>query len=298
MQTGPAVPDEAPASDPEDAGPRSFLGRILDVFHTGEPAAEAQHAEGPHQGSRTTPMPALGNLRKLRVSDVAVHKADIVAVPVDIDKDALVTVFREEGFSRMPVYEGTLDRPVGVVMLKDFALTWGFGATVGDFDLRSLVRPVLYAPPSMPLAVLMQKMQSERMHMALVIDEYGGVDGLVTIEDLIETVVGDISDEHDTEEGALWVEEKPGVYVAQSRAPLEDLEAAIGLRLRNGEDDGEIDSLGGLIFLRAGRVPARGEVVPHESGAEFEVIDADPRRIKRVRIRLKGLAAPQSGAAA
>jgi magnesium and cobalt transporter len=175
-------------------------------------------------------------------------------------------------------------------MLKDFALQYGFGAPAGKFSLRKLLRPVLYAPPSMPLAVLLQKMQAERVHMALVIDEYGGVDGLVTIEDLLETVVGDISDEHDTEEGAFWIAERPGCYVAQARAPLEAFEAEIGFGLRNGEDDEDIDTLGGLVFLRAGRVPARGEVVQHESGAVFEVLDADPRRIKRLRVRLPGAA--------
>jgi magnesium and cobalt transporter len=143
-------------------------------------------------------------------------------------------------------------------------------------------------PPSMPVGVLLQKMQRERVHMALVIDEYGGVDGLVTIEDLIETVIGEIEDEHDEEEGALWKEEKPGVFIAMANAPLEEIETAIGLKLRQDEDDEEIDTLGGIVFLRTGRVPLRGEIVPHESGAEFEVVDADPRRIKRVRIRLPG----------
>jgi magnesium and cobalt transporter len=137
----------------------------------------------------------------------------------------------------------------------------------------------------MPTGVLLQKMQKERVHMALVIDEYGGVDGLVTIEDLIETVIGEIEDEHDEDEGALWKEEKPGVILAQSTAPLEELEAALGLRLRTEEEDEEIDTIGGLVFLRTGRVPARGEVVAHESGIEIEVVDADPRRVKRVRLR-------------
>ncbi len=176
------------------------------------------------------------------------------------------------------------------MLLKDFALQQGFGATA-RFSLRKLLRPLIYAPPSMPAAVLLQKMQRERSHMALVIDEYGGVDGLVTIEDLIETVIGEIEDEHDDEETALWKEEKPGVIVAQATAPLDEIEAAIGLKLRTGEDDGEIDTLGGLVFLRTGRVPGRGEIVPHESGAQFEVLDADPRRIKRLRLRLPGAAA-------
>ncbi|MCU0817216.1 MAG: hemolysin family protein [Cypionkella sp.] len=230
-------------------------------------------------------MPGLSVLRRLRVDDVAIPKAEVVAVPIDISRDELVEVFREHGFSRLPVYKGTMDHPQGLVLLKDLALQHGFGAS-GRFSLRKLLRPVLYAPPSMPTGVLLQKMQRERVHMALVIDEYGGVDGLVTIEDLIETVIGEIEDEHDEAEGALWKEEKPGVYLAQSTAPLEEFEALIGLRLRADEEDEEIDTLGGLVFVRTGRVPARGEVVPHESGIEFEVIDADPRRIKRLRVRL------------
>ena len=245
----------------------------------------------------SAPLPAgqstalgMSNLRRLRVDDVAIPKADIEAVPLDISRDDLVEAFREHGYSRLPVFKGTLDHPQGLVLLKDLALTHGFGASA-RFSLRKLLRPLLYAPPSMPVGVLLQKMQRERVHMALVIDEYGGVDGLVTIEDLIETVIGEIEDEHDEAEGVLWKEEKPGVFVAQSVAPLDEFEAAIGMRLRTAEDDEEIDTLGGLVYLRTGRVPARGEIVPHESGVEFEVIDADPRRIKRLRVRLPGAAA-------
>ena len=157
------------------------------------------------------------------------------------------------------------------MLLKDLALQHGFGAA-GRFSLKRLLRPVLFAPPSMPAATLLQKMQRDRVHMALVIDEYGGVDGLVTIEDLIETVIGEIEDEHDEAEGPLWKEEKPGVFVAQSTAPLDEFEAAIGMALRSGEDDEDIDTLGGLVFLRTGRVPVRGEIVPHESGVEFEAV--------------------------
>jgi magnesium and cobalt transporter len=234
----------------------------------------------------------MANLRKLRVDDVAIPKVEIAAVPLDIGKDELVAVFREHGFSRLPVYKGTLDHPQGLVLLKDLALQHGFAAT-GRFSLKKLLRPLIYVPPSMPIGVLLQKMQRERVHMALVIDEYGGVDGLVTIEDLIETVIGEIEDEHDEEEGALWKEEKPGVFLAQAMAPLDEFENAIGLRLRVGEDDEEIDTLGGLVFLRTGRVPTRGEVVAHESGVEFEVVDADPRRLKRLRVRLPSAAAAQ-----
>lgn len=267
---------------------RGFFGRILSAFSpSSEQAGGARPAAGEGGGAAAAqvPLAGLAALRRLRVDDVAIPKVEIVAVPSDIGKDELVEVFREHGFSRVPVYKGTLDHPQGLVLLKDLALTHGFGAS-GRFSLKKLLRPVLYAPPSMPVGVLLQKMQRERVHMALVIDEYGGVDGLVTIEDLIETVIGEIEDEHDEEEGALWKEEKPGVYVAAANAPLEEIEAATGLKLRQGEDDEEIDTLGGLVFLRTGRVPARGEIVPHETGAEFEVIDADPRRIKRLRLRL------------
>ncbi|MFN4157813.1 MAG: transporter associated domain-containing protein [Gemmobacter sp.] len=232
----------------------------------------------------------MANLRRLRVDDVSIPKVEIVAVPLDIAKEDLLNVFRKHEFSRLPVFKGTLDHPLGLILLKDLALQHGFGAG-GRFALKKMLRPILYAPPSMPVGVLLQKMQRERVHMALVIDEYGGVDGLVTIEDLIETVIGEIEDEHDEEEGALWKQEKPGVFIAQAVAPLDEFEAAIGLRLRVGEDDEDIDTVGGLVFLRTGRVPARGEVVPHESGAEFEVIDADARRIKRLRLRLPGVAA-------
>lgn len=274
------------SADPAPGEQRGFFARLFGSRPTPAPAQPAVAGPSGPQAAPVAPAFGLGNLRRLRVDDVAIPKVDVVAVPVDISRDDLVAAFREHGFSRMPVYKDTLDKPLGLVMLKDFALTYGFGTGNGRFNLRKMIRPILYAPPSMRLAVLLQKMQSERVHMALVIDEYGGVDGLVTIEDLIETVVGDISDEHDEAEGPLWTEEKPGVYLAQSTAPLEDFEAAIGRSLRTGVDDGEIDTLGGLVFLRAGRVPARGEVIPHEGGAEFEVVDADPRRIKRLRVRL------------
>ena len=266
------------ADAPSEPAGRGFFGRLLSAF---TPSAEPQGAEARPAAAS----PGLGALRRLRVDDVAIPKSDVVAVPMDIGKDDLVEVFREHGFSRVPVYKGTLDHPQGLVLLKDLALQHGFGQS-GRFSLKRLLRPILYAPPSMPTGVLLQKMQKERVHMALVIDEYGGVDGLVTIEDLIETVIGEIEDEHDEEIGALWKEEKPGVILAQSTAPLEELEAALGIRLRTDEEDEEIDTLGGLVFLRTGRVPARGEVVDHESGAEIEIVDADPRRIKKLRIRL------------
>jgi magnesium and cobalt transporter len=286
--------DHPGAADQEDAEPpqRGFFGRIMDAFSPSDSdgqgdAAPVQGPVRPQSGAGTHGM---ANLRKLRVDDVAVPKVEINAVPITIGKEELVEVFREQGFSRLPVYKGTLDHPLGLVLLKDLALQYGFAGASGRFSLRKLLRPMLYAPPSMPVGVLLQKMQKERVHMALVIDEYGGVDGLVTIEDLIETIIGEIEDEHDEEEGALWKEDPEGVFLAQANAPLQEFEQALGVTLRNGEDDGDVDTLGGLVFLRLGRIPARGEIVPHESGAEFEVVDADPRRIKRLRVRRPGAA--------
>ena len=292
------------AEDPDSRGeiatrPKGLFGRLLNVWSPGDTGGKSGADDGlvPQAAAPAPAAHGIANLRRLRVDDVAIPKVEIVAVPLDIGREDLVAVFREHGFSRVPVYKGTLDHPQGLVLLKDLALTHGFGGTA-RFNLRKLLRPVLYAPPSMPIGVLLQKMQKDRVHMALVIDEYGGVDGLVTIEDLIETVIGEIEDEHDEAEGALWKEEKPGVFLAQANAPLMDFEAAIGLRLRTDEEDEEIDTLGGIVFLRTGRVPARVEIVPHETGVEFEVVDADPRRIKRLRVRLPGAAASRIASAA
>ncbi len=284
---GSTVAQDAP--DPSDSiGQRGFFGRIIDAFSPSE--TDADETAEPHEdvtrAVASLPLPGIGNLRRMRVEDVAIPNAEIVAVPVTASLDDIVANFRDSGFSRLPVFKGTLDSPLGLIHLKDLALQQAFTDPKPRFNLRKMLRPLLYAPPSMPIGVLLQKMQSERIHMALVIDEYGGVDGLVTIEDLIETVIGEIEDEHDTSEDGLWHEEKPGQYIVQSRAPLAEFEAEIGLKLAGEEEDEEIDTLGGLVFMLVGRVPARGEVIPHESGAEFEVIDADPRRIKRLRVRL------------
>ena len=281
-----------PAGEPPQRG---FFGRLIGVFSaTDQTATDANPPQPLTLATQPAPAHGMGNLRRLRVDDVAIPKVEVVAVALDITKEALVEVFRAHGFSRVPVYKGTLDHPQGLILLKDLALQYGFGAA-GKFSLRKMLRPVLYAPPSMPVGVLLQKMQRERVHMALVIDEYGGVDGLVTIEDLIETVIGAIEDEHDEEEDNLWKEEKQGVFVAQATAPLDEFEPAIGVTLRVTEDDRDIDTLGGLIMMRTGRMPVRGEIVPHESGVEFEVMDADPRRIKRLRVRLPGNAPDAAG---
>jgi magnesium and cobalt transporter len=262
--------------------------RLLDVL---SPAAGEEDEAGGDANGTPAERPqkhGLINLRRLRVEDVAIPKAEIVAIPDTISRDELVQVFRESGLTRLPVYHGTLDTPVGMLHLKDFALRHGFNGDGQTVDLEALLRPLLYVPPSMPIGVLLTKMQTERRHMALVIDEYGGVDGLLTIEDLIEQVVGEIEDEHDTDEDSLWVREKAGCYLVQARAPVEEFEQELGISLSEAEeiDPEEVDTLGGLVFMLSGRVPARGEVVQHPAGVEFEVVDADPRRIKRLRVRV------------
>ncbi len=273
------------ARDGEISAQRGFWGRIIGALSptdTGENAA----IDAPDMGVAAIDVRGMLNLRRMSLEDVAVPKAEIVAVPDDIKKDDLVDLFRKSGLTRIPVYTDTLDTPIGLVHLKDFALKHGFSGNGARFNLKKLVRPLLFAPPSMPIGVLLQKMQAERIHMALVIDEYGGVDGLVTLEDLVEQVIGEIEDEHDLEEDQFWVKEGPGCYLAQARTPLDEFEAEIGRKLIDAQEDDEIGTLGGLVFLLSGHVPARGEVVVHPDGPEFEVVDADPRRIKRLRVRL------------
>ncbi|MGV6811980.1 MAG: transporter associated domain-containing protein [Brevirhabdus sp.] len=274
------------AQSREATGEGGVFSRLRALFGGGTDHQVDTHSNA--NGTVPPGVPAVGmaNLRRMRVEDVAIPKVEVVAVAHDIGKAELVEVFRESGLTRLPVYKGTLDTPIGFVHLKDFALKYGFNGQGGKFSLAPMVRKLIYAPPSMGIGVLLQKMQSERIHMALVIDEYGGVDGLVTIEDLIEQVIGEIEDEHDPEEDDLWLEEKPGCYLVQARTPLDEFEAQIGMHLMPEEENEEIDTLGGLVFVLTGSVPARGEVISHPSGAEIEVVDADPRRIKRLRVRL------------
>lgn len=275
--------------DASNADRPGFFRRVIDAFGP----SDADENEAGDSAETLRPV-ALGmiNLRRLRVEDVAIPSADIIAVPDTITKEELVAVFRDSGLTRLPVYQGTLDTPVGMAHLKDFALMHGFnGSGGGRFSLKKMLRPLMFVPPSMSIGVLLTKMQAERRHMALVIDEYGGVDGLVTIEDLIEQVIGEIEDEHDTADGEFWIKEKPGCYVTLAKTPLEEFEAEIGQSLTDHDkvDEEEIDTLGGLVYMLASRIPSRGEVVVHPDGPEFEVIDADPRRIKRLRVRLPGV---------
>ncbi|WP_223428470.1 hemolysin family protein [Tateyamaria pelophila] len=262
-----------------------FFARVIGALSPSDTDIEPTE-----NGSQRPQSHGMINLRRMRVEDVAVPTADITAVPDTVTLDELVEVFKESGLTRLPVYEGTLDTPIGFAHLKDIALNHGFNGGADNFDLRAQLRPLLFVPPSMTIGVLLTKMQTERRHMALVIDEYGGVDGLVTIEDLIEQVIGEIEDEHDVDEGAHFTREKTGCYLALAKTPLEDFEEEIGFSLTTHDDvdEEEIDTLGGLVVMLAGRVPARGEVVPHPDGPEFEVTDADPRRVKRMRVRLQG----------
>ena len=276
--------DDTPISQPETARHSGFFSRVIGAL---SPSEEADAAENEAQEPGRRQHHGMLNLRRMRVEDVSIPKADIIAIPESSALDEVVAIFKETGLTRLPVFDGTLDTPVGFIHLKDLALQHGFNGGGASFDLKAMLRPLLFVPPSMTAGVLLTKMQAERRHMALVIDEYGGVDGLVTIEDLIEQVIGAIEDEHDADEERLFTEEKPGCYLALAKTPLEDFEAAIGWSLTDHEevDEEEIDTLGGLVFMLSGRVPARGEVVVHPQGPEFEVIEADPRRIKRLRVR-------------
>jgi len=282
-----------PNPEAESTSSGGFFRRIIGVLSPSDTTEMTEESKAQSAAPKLQQVHDILNLRRMRVEDVAIPKADITAVPDTITMDELVELFRETGLTRLPVYSGTLDTPLGMLHLKDFALKHGFNGNSSEFSLKQMLRPLLYVPASMSIGILLQKMQSERKHMALVIDEYGGVDGLLTIEDLIEQVIGEIEDEHDTDEDQFWTVEKPGQYLAQSKTPLEDFEAEIGLSLTEHEDvdEEEIDTLGGLVFMLAGRVPVRGEVVQHPAGVEFEVVDADPRRIKRLRVRLPNASA-------
>lgn len=281
-----AAQSAQPEADPPQPG---IFRKLFGSFGTGDTDRSDPEEPSATMQKRGEKQTLLHTLARVRVRDVAIPKADIVAVSENITKDELVKVFRETGLTRLPVYNGTLDTPLGMIHLKDFALQHGFNGPVRDeFSLTGMLRPLLYVPPSMSLGVLMQKMQTERRHMALVIDEYGGVDGLLTIEDLIEQVVGEIEDEHDADEDQYWVAEGPNQYLALAKTPLEEFEEEVGLSLTDHDevDEEEIDTLGGLVFMLCGRVPVRGEVVQHPDGHEIVVVDADPRRIKRLRLRL------------
>lgn len=224
----------------------------------------------------------------LRVDDVMVPRADIVAVNADISYADLVRVFADGSHSRMPVYRETLDEVVGMVHVKDALKVIADGVETEAFKIESIQRPVLFVPPSMKVIDLLAKMRVARTHMALVVDEYGGTDGLVTVEDIVEEIVGEIEDEHDTIEEPYLTALEGGGYDADARIEIDELEDELGIDLLPEEDEEDVDTLGGLVFSLAGSVPEIGEVVTHDSGYRFEVVDADPRRIYKVRIHVPG----------
>ncbi|MBV9330183.1 MAG: HlyC/CorC family transporter [Alphaproteobacteria bacterium] len=224
---------------------------------------------------------------EVKVSDVMVPRAEIVGVEESTPLDGVIAIFREAQHSRLPVYRETLDDPTGLVHIKDLLALVESG-TDGTFAWRDapisgIKRDLLFVPPSMPLPELLLRMQTTHIHLALVVDEYGGTDGLVSIEDAIEEIVGEIEDEHDRNELRLSRQEN-GSFIADARIGLEEFERETGIRLSiDGEED--IDSLGGLAVSAVGRVPQRGEIITLPSGYEFEILDADPRRVRRLRVR-------------
>jgi CBS domain containing-hemolysin-like protein len=265
----------------------------------------------------------------LKVEDVMVPRADIIAVDENEPIRELLKTFDAAGVSRVPLFRETLDDPRGMVHVKDL-LRWLMADALGrpaseghvPFTVRSLLadeaatpvpdlsrvdlsrpivsaklrRPTIYVPPSMPAANLLIRMQSSHIHMALVVDEYGGTDGLVTIEDLVEQIVGDIEDEHDEAEAAHITKDVKQGLVTAARTPVAELEEHLGLKLLKPGEEADIDTLGGLIFSLVGRVPARGELIRHPAGIEFEILDADPRRVKKLRVHVQRASADAGSA--
>src|SRR5215212_9762457 len=243
-------------------------------------------------------------LRERRVWDVMVPRSDIIAVQQDITLGELVRVFEGAGHSRLVVYNDTLDDPIGMVHIRDLVAFMSARAQFyvqrrpslrAALDLKAIdlavplsstkiMRSILFVPPSMPAIDLLAKMQATRIHLALVIDEYGGSDGIVSMEDIVEQIVGDIEDEHDEDELPAVVRQSDGSFLADARAQLEDVVATVGPEFDIGNIADEVDTLAGYVMTRVGRLPSRGEVVPGPGDFEIEVLDSDPRRLKKVRI--------------
>jgi len=270
--------------DREATAMRESLEEVIEESERESPALSAQERV------------MLGNLLRfgeLKVRDVMAPRAEIVAVDESIGLAELLKLFREVQHSRLPMFRETLDDPTGLIHVKDVMGLLspeadGAYCVSPNAKITALRRPILFAPPSMRALDLLLKMQATHTHLALVIDEYGGTDGLVSIEDIIEEIVGDISDEHDEVTAPLKPED--GSYIADARMDLDDFKAETGHDFSGGESEEEaerdIDSLGGLVVSLLGRVPQRGEIVTHPDGSEFQVLEADPRRIRKLRIRL------------
>jgi magnesium and cobalt transporter len=221
-------------------------------------------------------------LRGTTADDVMVPRADIVAMAVDVTLDEALEQIRREGHSRLPVYREQLDEIVGMVHIKD---VFAYVGRADAFKLEAILRKPLMVAPQLPVLDLLLQMRQARMHLALVVDEYGGIDGLLTIEDLVEEIVGDIADEHDEIQGPMITERTDGALDIDARLSTEAFEVRLGAVLTSDEREADIDTVGGLVFTLAGRVPSRGEVVIHPSGLEFRILDSDARRIRRLRVR-------------
>jgi len=274
-----------------------LLGKLFGRSASAEPTEESDiacKASAKAAAAQELMMSAAERFHLLRVEDVMVPRADIVSIENTATLTDLSNAFKEAGHSRLPVYKETLDDPVGMVHIKDLMPYLMFdakGRTGKTYPNRKVIqyirRPVLFVPPSMLAQDLLRRMQARRMHMAIVVDEYGGTDGLVTIEDLIEPIVGDIDDEHDELVPEVQIVTGKGgrsVWEADARISIDDFEKTLGREFATPDQEEDVDTLGGLIFTMAGRVPERGEIIKHADNLEFEIIDADPRRLKRLRI--------------
>jgi CBS domain containing-hemolysin-like protein len=265
------------------AGRRNGDGHTL--RETLEELIEEKEEEGRSSGEFTEEERALLlnalSFGELQVLDVMVPRADIKAIEVGADIGSVIAAMREAMHTRLPVYRNTLDEVIGMVHIKDMLPFWGDGAA---FQLERIKREILFVPHSMRVLDLLLQMRDTGVHMAIVVDEYGGTDGMVTIEDMVEEIVGEIQDEHDKILPPRITELADGTLEADARVEVEDLEKQLGLSLLDEERREDVDTLSGLIFTLLDRLPARGEVVHHPAGIDFEVIEADPRRIKRLRI--------------
>ena len=298
-----STPSRSARSEPAAASPLQYLKNWLRSLRRGrngetlretiEELIEESETEGdsPISVDESTLLRNILKLRNLTAYDVMVPRADIAAVPADAELRDLVQVMSAKGHSRLPVYRETLDDVVGMVHIKD-VLT----CLVGEkpFDLKSILREVLFVAPSMRALDLLLQMRLSRIHMALVVDEFGGIDGLTTIEDVVEEIVGEIEDEHDVDQGPKMLARPDGSLIADARTTIEEFERRVGPVLSEDEREQDIDTLGGLLFALTGHIPTRGESITHPSGVVFEVLEADPRRVRRLRVRnLPQWAAPE-----
>jgi magnesium and cobalt transporter len=282
----------------------SALGKLLGRLRNTEQSVRESIAELVQDAaSEAAPDAAIGlnpqeralianvlRLREITADDVMVPRPDIIAMRADVTLEQAIDLLRREGHSRLPVYREHLDDVQGMVHLKD---VFAYTGSASEFAVEKILRKPLMVAPQIGVLDLLLQMRQRHTHLALVVDEYGGIDGLVTIEDLVETIVGDISDEHDEIEGPMLTERADGALDLNARLPVEEFEAKMGPVLSEDERDADIETVGGLVFNLAGRVPAKGEIITHPSGIEFMVLDADARRIRRLRVR-KTMAEPAS----